>query len=90
MLVNMDNIIEAAKHTPCADKEGGAVASIGTVNDVDFMQIIADVTHDTMAVEERERDYRRMLVEDEWARYVIAVAQLRQSGGFKLGTTLFD
>jgi hypothetical protein len=67
MLVNMDSTIEAAKHTPCASKEGGAVASIGTVNDVNFMQM-ADETHDTMAVEEREWDHRRMLVEDEWAR----------------------
>jgi hypothetical protein len=64
MLVNMDNTIEAAKHTPCVDKEGGALASIGIVNDVDFMHM-ADETHDTMAVEERERDHRRMLVEDE-------------------------
>jgi hypothetical protein len=89
ILVNMDNNIEAAKHIPCADKEGGTVASIGIVNDVDFMQM-ADETHDTMAVEERERDHRRMLVEDEWARYVTAAAQLRQSGGFKLGITLLD
>jgi hypothetical protein len=73
MLVNMDNTIEAAKHTPCADKESGVVASIGTVNDVDFMQMV-DETHDTMAVEEREWDHRMMLVEDEWARYVIAAA----------------
>jgi hypothetical protein len=63
MLVNMDNTIVAAKHTPCADKECGAVASIGTMNGVDFMQM-ADETHNTMAVEERERDHRRMLVED--------------------------
>jgi hypothetical protein len=73
MFVNMDNTIEASKHTPCADKEGGVVASIGTVNDVDFMHM-ADDTHDTMAVKEGERDHRRMLVEDEWARYVNAAA----------------
>jgi hypothetical protein len=89
MLVNMDNTIEAATHTPCADKEGGAVASIGTVNDVDFMHM-ADETHDAMAVEERERDHRMMLVEDEWARYVTAATRLRQSGGFKHGITLLD
>jgi hypothetical protein len=89
MPVNMDNTTEAARHLPCADKEGGAVASIGNVNDVDFMQM-ADEMHDTMVVEERERDPRRMLVEDELARYVTAAAQLRQSGGFKRGMTLLD
>jgi hypothetical protein len=72
-----------------ADKEGRDVASIGTVNDVDFMQM-ADETHNTMAVEERERNHRRMLVEDDWARYVTAAAQLRQSGGFKPDITLLD
>jgi hypothetical protein len=77
------------EETQVVDKEGGAVASIGIVNDVDFMQM-ADETHDTMAVEERERDHRKMLVEDEWARYVTAAAQLRQSGGFLPGITLLD
>jgi hypothetical protein len=43
-----------------------------------------------MAVEERERDHRKMLVEDEWARYVTAAAQLRHNGGFKPGITLID
>jgi hypothetical protein len=85
----MDNTIEAAKQNPCGDKEGRAIASIGTVNDVDFMEM-AHETHDTMAVEERERDHRRMFVEDEWARYVIAAAHLRQSGGFKPAITLLD
>jgi hypothetical protein len=89
MLVNMDNTFEAAKHTPCAEKEGGAVASIGTMNDVDFMQM-ADETHDTMAVKEREREHRRMWVEDEWTRHVTPAAQLRQSGGFKPGITLLE
>jgi hypothetical protein len=89
MLVDMDNSIEATKHTLCADKEGGAVASIGTVNAVDFMHM-ADETHDTMAVDERERDHHRMLVENEWPPYVTTAAQLTQSAGFKPGITLLD